>query len=306
MFVDTEGSVYDLEENEIERKMGSSGYSIVMSVHLHVLVAETYLGYKAGSGLTVNHKDGDKSYCAVDNLEVVSYSENSLHAYQTGLRPDNIRVLVKDLRSGVVSTFFSMNECGRAFEVNTFQINWALDPKRRGKVWKKFYLIIREDESWPDYKQEDVGKTLNGYYKNILVVDTLSNVREVHQGFSELARRTGIKPNTLRERFHKVVGRGGSVVVVDGLSYRVMNDDEHYPDLPYIKAEWKHAVPVRQPKRVAVIENDTATIYKSLKEFCEKHGFSYDAVSKSVHKKNSYKQFEIKYLHRPPSQKRLE
>lgn len=54
------------------------------SVKLHRLVAQHFVeGYDPA--LTVNHKDGDKRNNTPENLEWVTFSENSQHAHRTGL-----------------------------------------------------------------------------------------------------------------------------------------------------------------------------------------------------------------------------
>ena len=53
------------------------------SKYAHRLVAETWIG-KIPPKMTVNHKDGNKNNNHVDNLEIVTYSENSKHAYDNG------------------------------------------------------------------------------------------------------------------------------------------------------------------------------------------------------------------------------
>ena len=52
---------------------------------LHRLVASTFIGDITGK--TVNHKDGDTLNNAVNNLEIVTQSENNIHAIKTGLMP---------------------------------------------------------------------------------------------------------------------------------------------------------------------------------------------------------------------------
>jgi hypothetical protein len=52
---------------------------------LHRLIASTYLGCIEGK--TVNHIDGNPLNNTLENLEIVTQSENDLHAYATGLKP---------------------------------------------------------------------------------------------------------------------------------------------------------------------------------------------------------------------------
>lgn len=298
IFVDELGTIYDLEENVIEPIVGANGYLVALSTHVHILVAETFLGYVQGSGLTVNHKDGVKTNCEKDNLEVVTYSQNSIHAYQTGLRDDNVVVLVKDLRTQQVQRFYSMNECARSFGINTAHVSRALSPERRGRVWMKHFIAIRESDDWPGYQEEDVGKALNGHYKDILVIDSETQAKEIHQGFSRLAQRTGKKGGSIRMRLIRAEKAGVAFATVDQYDFRYLAAGETYPDTPYFKAEWTQPVPTRTPMRICVVEDgkEGAVIYPSLKEFCELKGFSFNAVSKSVHRKGQYKQFTIKYI----------
>lgn len=55
--------------------------------NIHSLVAEAFIGpvdFK-NTGMTVNHKDGDKLNNHVDNLEIISWGDNCRHAWEAGL-----------------------------------------------------------------------------------------------------------------------------------------------------------------------------------------------------------------------------
>lgn len=52
---------------------------------VHRLVAISILGTPFKDGLVVNHKDGNKTNNKAENLEWVTYKENTAHAIETGL-----------------------------------------------------------------------------------------------------------------------------------------------------------------------------------------------------------------------------
>jgi hypothetical protein len=64
---------------------------------VHLVVAAAFLG-PCPDGLEVNHEDGDKSNCAVTNLEYLTRPENLRHAYRTGLRKVSIEQAVRARR----------------------------------------------------------------------------------------------------------------------------------------------------------------------------------------------------------------
>lgn len=61
----------------------STGYIMYSKGSAHRLIWETFKG-PIPEGMVINHKNGIKTDIRLENLEVVTHSENTLHAYQNG------------------------------------------------------------------------------------------------------------------------------------------------------------------------------------------------------------------------------
>lgn len=84
----------------------SNGYlNVILSlcgkaknVLIHRAVAQAFLPTDS-DGMEVNHKDGNKHNNAVANLEWVTRSENSVHAFSLGLRKPRRKLTESDART---------------------------------------------------------------------------------------------------------------------------------------------------------------------------------------------------------------
>ena len=93
-------------------------YGLHKSRMIHLLVAITWIendDYVARP--LVNHKDGDKANFSADNLEWASYSENLIHAYESGLRQDNRTIRVYDKLTNTISIYRSVTEAFKAMKL---------------------------------------------------------------------------------------------------------------------------------------------------------------------------------------------
>lgn len=83
------GTVFSKRSNKFLKPSisKSSGYLVYGSRlgSVHRLLVKHFIG-EIPKGMCVNHKDGNKLNNNLDNLEIVSYSENMKHAFRNGLQ----------------------------------------------------------------------------------------------------------------------------------------------------------------------------------------------------------------------------
>lgn len=155
ILISVDGKIINTEKGYCPFHQLWGGYPAVSigrgeSAHVHRLLALTFVPSPFDEifqdDLEVNHKDGVKTNNSLDNLEWVTWSGNLLHAYQNGLRRENLPVLVKDLRDESITRYYSLGECARAFGTSASQIHVYLRKYNRGKVTRNHYVFIYEGD----------------------------------------------------------------------------------------------------------------------------------------------------------------
>lgn len=137
-------SYYTVKGKWLRQKLGINGYcavslaknGVVCRMHIHRLVAEAWVPKQdAAKTLHVNHKNGEKLDNRADNLEWVTPSENTRHAYEIGKKKAT-RKLNDDQRAEVLRRITSgdrIRQIAKDFDMCPSQI-YAI---RRGQIYKR-------------------------------------------------------------------------------------------------------------------------------------------------------------------------
>lgn len=190
-------------------KVGYHQYNVIYycgSHTVHRLVCKVFHYQSYASDKIINHKDGDKFNNHKDNVEWCTYQENSLHAYQSGLRSDNIIIYVKDLRNKETKQFYSLWEASRQIEINAGIISRYLNTDRSLPLRHFFSVWTNELKEIP-YSDEQLNQIRKGLPKTVVVEIKDDKQFYVFDSATYAAEYYNVNPGTFRlwindGRFH--------------------------------------------------------------------------------------------------------
>lgn len=126
-----------------------------VGVYIHRLVYEAFNG-PLPEGLQINHKDGDKGNNALSNLEAITPSDNSKHAYKEGLKIPQKEIYVRAAKKrrkitdeqatamcAMRKAGHSLRDIGRCFDVHHKSVSGVVHqtsefrarPDNRNRAW---------------------------------------------------------------------------------------------------------------------------------------------------------------------------
>ena len=149
--------------------------------NMHPLVAFTFLDITRKKGYIVNHKNGEKFDNKLDNLEYITYKNNTQHAIEMGLfKSHPIKVNQYDLKGNFLKQYDSIKEAAELSGANDRHISCVCKGKRKttdGFIWK--YTNEEKDikvnltegiviENYPNYHVFKNGTIYSKSHKRIL------------------------------------------------------------------------------------------------------------------------------------------
>ncbi|EKD89744.1 MAG: hypothetical protein ACD_33C00002G0036 [uncultured bacterium] len=151
-------------------------------VYIHRLVGMAWIKNPADCFVLkplLNHKDGNKLNFKASNLEWCSFQENSLHAYSSGLRNDNIHCKVRDFNTNKVYEFHSKSQAAEFMGISKQMLNNSNLYLRKGKLINDKYEFRVKDDAEPWFYDGKKKKVKHGRYL-VEVVDKQDNKIQFH------------------------------------------------------------------------------------------------------------------------------
>lgn len=169
-------------------------------VYIHRLVAEAWVKHPNGDFVrkpVVNHKDADKKNFHARNLEWVSFSENNLHASNSGLKPETISCRVRDFVTGQVYKFPSKSQAAEFMGVTVTTLSVSNEYLRKGKLIKDRYEFKADTDESPWFYSKGMEKIKPGRY--LVIVTGKDGTSELFSDIRDFKSRYSIwnVPNAL-------------------------------------------------------------------------------------------------------------
>lgn len=309
--VNVDGDVYDssrdmfiLNKDQINR----TTYITCGRFFVHTLMCETFLcksHFENKETLLPNHINGIKSDNKLSNLEWSTYSSNSIHAYKTGLRKDNITILAKNIKTNEIKSFYSLQECARYFSVNGSIIFTYLKRSNSNMTFKNDYILIKEGNDWPIINPDTLIDFYDGNKNEMFVIDTVTKKAFIYSTYADVCRHLGISSSLFTKKIKKMKNKGKKsfktndweIMPLKNAESWMLENAENKKVTKEIDKSW-----IRKRKPVPIVVKNLITdkekTYSSSEEFCKVLGVKKNTFQKHIYVNKGIWQnnFLVKYL----------
>ena len=160
-------------------------------VGMHRLLALAYIDYPGNvDSLDVNHLDTVKSNNDLTNLEWATRSRNNFHAQENGLM-NSKPVLVRNIVTGEVIRFYSIEETARELKLDGETVRIRLSSSKSGKVYSGLYQFKYESDKTPWIEYTNLGDYTHVNLRKEVVIQNASGDEVVFKSVKTAAAHLG-------------------------------------------------------------------------------------------------------------------
>lgn len=282
----------------VSRSKGDINLYPLSTTTVHRLIALAFLpipNFK--EALLINHKDGDKRNFKIENLEWVTYRENNVHAFKSGLRNDNIAIIAIDIYTEKKRYFHSLQEAARELGMHAWDISVAKKTyKESGFIKYPPWLFLDIDDKIPS-SFKNIQKSILSYgYLYFKIVNKETNKVEYIRGIKNLSKYTKtkyvidlVKENNVFEINNYIITKVRKNELPMDIKETLLNEHKS----AYSKHGGKEQIPIR----VTDLSNNAVITYNSTDEFATLVGAKRKTIQHGVHlNKGFWRNFKIEYL----------
>lgn len=193
---------------------------------VHWLLALTFLEHPVDvSGIVINHKNGNTLDNSLSNLEWTTYSGNSLHAYETGLRNDNKPVVVMDVKTRKTQRHYSLGAFCRAHALESGTIWNRLRYNRPLTPYMGYYIKYEDDSRlWPE--EDFIMGRKSGVAEKVKIINLKTREELLFDSISLAAIHLGVNTSSVSYQVRK-----STPTIYKGYCIKSASDNSEWPNL---------------------------------------------------------------------------
>lgn len=226
----------------------------------HQLVCLAWHGESPQDGkrYEVNHKDGNKHNNLESNLEWMTRSQNTLHALKTGMRNDNIEIMVYDKLSDLWTTYYSVIELSR---------QWNIPRHNLRQLIAKYSDSYYQDRWKFKVNAKKFGMVTRDHHIGIMAMDHENNTIIITNNATEMQYYTDINSGTILRRIKKKTPG-----MINGFSFMGLCDDPKFPTYT------PEAVALSKKKHTEFVRSEQGASYV-LRDYVNKKEIGFDNLT---------------------------
>lgn len=191
-FISNLGRMKNSKDTLLSLHVDKRGYvycAAFNGISVHRIMAVEFLSLDINDRkLVVNHKDGNKSNNNINNLEVITQSENIQHAYDNGLskRSNQQMIIQVDYTGHIVSEFESLTHAEMKTSINRGSLHNAINTGCTSHGYRWF-------KSTDDVEEERNNGTLCKNFFKVLQCSLDGTIVEVFDSYPQAFQKTKVK-----------------------------------------------------------------------------------------------------------------